>query len=30
MDVGVDWMDLAEDRNRWQTVVKMIIKFLVP
>jgi hypothetical protein len=30
MDVGMDWMDLAEVRNRWQTLVKMIINFQVP
>ena len=27
---GVDWIDLAEDRNRWGTVVIVVIKLRVP
>ena len=30
MDVGMNWLDLAEDRNRWQTLVKTIINSQVP
>ena len=24
---GMDWIDLAEDRDRWQAVVNVVIKF---
>jgi hypothetical protein len=27
---GVDWMHLAQDRDRWWAVVNTEIKFLVP
>jgi hypothetical protein len=26
---GVDWIDLAQDRNRWRTVVKTVMNFKV-
>jgi hypothetical protein len=29
-DGGTDWIDLAQDRDRWQVVVKAVINFWVP
>jgi hypothetical protein len=26
---GVDWMELAEDRDRWQALVNAVMNFLV-
>jgi hypothetical protein len=27
---GMDWMDLAQDRDRWQALVKDVISLGVP
>jgi hypothetical protein len=27
---GVDWICLAQDRNKWRTLVKMVMKLRVP
>jgi hypothetical protein len=27
---GVDWIDLAEDRNQWKALVNTVIKLRVP
>ena len=27
---GVDWIELAHDRDRWRTLVNGIVKLLVP
>jgi hypothetical protein len=27
---GMDWIDLAEDRDRWRAVVSALIKLRVP
>jgi hypothetical protein len=27
---GMDWIDLAEDRDQWRAIVNMAIIFLVP
>jgi hypothetical protein len=27
---GVDWINLAKDRDKWQALVKMVIKIWVP
>jgi hypothetical protein len=27
---GMDWIDLAEDRDRWQAVVNVVMNVLVP
>jgi hypothetical protein len=27
---GMDWIDLAQDRNQWRALVNMIIHFRVP
>jgi hypothetical protein len=27
---GIDWIDLAQDRNRWRAVVNTVMKFRVP
>jgi hypothetical protein len=27
---GVDWIDLAEDRDRWRTLLNSVINFRVP
>ena len=27
---GMDWMDLNQDRNRWQGVVKVVMNLLAP
>jgi hypothetical protein len=29
-DVGMDWIDLAQDTNRWRTLVNAIMNFRVP
>jgi hypothetical protein len=28
-DVGMDWIDLAQDRDRWQALAKAVINFEV-
>jgi hypothetical protein len=27
---GMDWIDLAQERNKWQALVKAVMKLLVP
>jgi hypothetical protein len=27
---GMDWIDLAQDRQQWRALVKMVINFWVP
>ena len=27
---GIDWIDLAKDRDRWQTLVKAVMNLRVP
>jgi hypothetical protein len=27
---GMDWIDLAQDRNRWRALVKAVMKLRVP
>ena len=27
---GVDWMDVGQDRDKWQAVMKSVINFRVP
>jgi hypothetical protein len=27
---GVDWIDLAQDRNRWRALVKAVMNLRVP
>jgi len=27
---GVDWIDLAKERNSWRTLVKAVMNFWVP
>jgi hypothetical protein len=27
---GMDWIDLAQNRNRWRVVVKAVMNLLVP
>ena len=29
-DGGVDWIDMAQDRNRWQALVNAVMNFRVP
>jgi hypothetical protein len=29
-DGGVDWIDLAEDRDRWRAVVKTVMNLRLP
>jgi hypothetical protein len=29
-DVGMDWIELAEDRDRWQDLVNAIMNLRVP
>jgi hypothetical protein len=28
--IGMDWIDLAEDRDRWQTLVSAVMNVRVP
>ena len=28
--VGVDWIELAQDRNRWRALVNSVMKFRLP
>ena len=28
--VGMDWIKLAQDRDRWQTLVNAVVNLLVP
>jgi hypothetical protein len=28
--IGMDWIDLAHDRNRWRAVVNAVMKLRVP
>ena len=27
---GMDWVDLAQDKNKWWAVVNVVMNFLVP
>jgi hypothetical protein len=27
---GMDWIDLAQDRNRWRALVNVVMNFPVP
>jgi hypothetical protein len=27
---GVDWMDMAQDRDQWRALVNTVLKFQVP
>ena len=27
---GLDWVGLAQDRDRWRTLVRAVMNFLVP
>jgi hypothetical protein len=27
---GVDWIDMAQDRDQWRTLVNTVLKLLVP
>ena len=27
---GMDWIDLAQDRDRWQAIVNVVMKLQVP
>jgi len=29
-DVGVDWIELAQDRDRWQSLVTAVMNLWVP
>jgi hypothetical protein len=29
-DVGVDWIDLAQDRDRWRVLVNAVMNLWVP
>jgi hypothetical protein len=28
--VGMDWIDMAQDRDRWRTLIKAVMKIRVP
>jgi hypothetical protein len=28
--VGMDWIDLVQDRNRWRTVVNAVMNLWIP
>jgi hypothetical protein len=30
LDGGIDWIDLAQDRNRWRALVNTVMNFWVP
>jgi hypothetical protein len=30
LGVGVDWIDLAQDRDRWWTLVSTVIRLRIP
>ena len=30
LDEGINWIDLAQDRDRWQAVVNVLINLRVP
>jgi hypothetical protein len=27
---GIDWIDLAQDKDQWRTLVNMVLNFWVP
>ena len=28
--MGMDWIDMAQDRNRWRALVRAVVNFQVP
>jgi hypothetical protein len=30
MGWGMDWIDLAQDRDRWRALLKAVVNFMVP
>jgi hypothetical protein len=30
LDGGIDWIDMAQERDRWQAVVNAVMNFQVP
>ena len=30
LDLGINWIDLAQDRNRWRAVVNAVMNLRVP
>jgi hypothetical protein len=30
LEGGMDWIDLAQDRDRWQALVNTVVNLLVP